>query len=691
MQLPLAHLDAAVIEEVSVHLWGQLFDVVGWPFSLIGKRESYDHGDVLEAFAHDDPTDELLQAIEALHSLGTETGHEAIVAAMNDRRVPLDELPPASGEREFALQLFLKQRNSASLAEVFARAQAQVEEGADHRRYNEFLGKETRIIANLKAKAEVLRHELLEYCREHDLGEHVDVRAFEDDGAYVFNVIRTHHTKKPLAVIPGRSARATIEFRPVHGDIVRYEAPVGRLRIAARVASMVEFYRRTLGLILFEDEQFFAGEPVCSLRVLQERGRAALDDHRVSGVGRVWMTECLWERGDRELHHIRSTDCFRQIEELDLPLIEGVLIQAKLKLEVVGASTRPATVTIRAPSRIETTQKVHERLVDEFLTSVGIRSGKRGAAEIDLWSLYPWRHAMPVWRTLFGNQTDSLVQKGVLNPILLTSVPISEHPGAGQVLDAHGMSAGEYYGVSRAPEIQSRSLSATDLDAMQLDPEQLRLYLRTTLGASGGAVACGDLLDVGAIEMGDQRIHVYYALRPPPAGTGDHIRIRAASAQHVLLIPSSRFGGTELAHVVIDEPIPSIKRLAPQIVAACGLEGVVPAVFGAPERARLVVDTQLKKIWFDGTEITGIRAGTHPYLLVEALARRCPSPMSTKDLTRLLSGARKDGDTAARQAKREAKAIIERAMAGADRKLDDDPFPSGPTGFYRCAFLSHVV
>ena len=164
------------------------------------------------------------------------------------------------------------------------------------------------------------------------------MRAFENNGTYFFHVIRSHHMKTPLAVVPGHDARTKIHYRPVHGDILRYDSFTGRLRIAARVASIVEFYRRTLGRILFNDGEFFSGEPLCNLRVLQERGRSALENHGIANIGRVWMTECIWERGDRNLLHIRSADCFRAIEELKLPLLEGELIQAKLKLEVIGKS-----------------------------------------------------------------------------------------------------------------------------------------------------------------------------------------------------------------------------------------------------------------------------------------------------------------------------------------------------------------
>ena len=296
MQLPLALLDAAVIEEVPVDLWKDVFDVVGWPPSLASQNGSFGHEDILRAFDRDPPSDSLLQVLEVLHTLGTEAGRDAIQTAMQDRHVSSNGLPANNGDKEFALRFYIAQRSDASLADVFVRAQIQVQETGDQRRYNEFLGKEARGIRNLNVKKEKLREEILCHCREADLGEHVQVEAFEDEGTYIFRILRSHRTQKPLAVVQGHSARATIEFRPVHGDTMRYDASVGLLRIAARSSPIVEFYRQALGRVLFNDEGFFDGNAVCSLRVLQERGREALENHGVFRVSRVRMTECLWER-----------------------------------------------------------------------------------------------------------------------------------------------------------------------------------------------------------------------------------------------------------------------------------------------------------------------------------------------------------------------------------------------------------
>ena len=175
MQLSLLYLDASAIEEVPLTLWKEVFEAFGWPTSVAGKWPSFTHEDVQLAFRNDNLTDNLLQALEVLHTLGTEAGREAITSVMTERRVQLHELPDGASERELAIQLYLAQRSNASLADVFARVQTQVQESGDRRRYNEFVGKEPRAISDLKGRREMLRAAVLRHCQDCDLGDHVQV------------------------------------------------------------------------------------------------------------------------------------------------------------------------------------------------------------------------------------------------------------------------------------------------------------------------------------------------------------------------------------------------------------------------------------------------------------------------------------------------------------------------------------
>jgi hypothetical protein len=103
------------------------------------------------------------------------------------------------------------------------------------------------------------------------------------------------------------------------------------------------------------------------------------------------------------------------------------------------------------------------------------------------------------------------------------------------------------------------------------------------------------------------------------------------------------------------------------------------------------VDSQLGRIWVDGVEVSELHAGTHPFRFVEMLARQSPRHVSSDAVRSCLSGARDDGDTVVRQAKAAAKKAIKNAMAPSGRAFDEDPFPSGPPGFYRCVLQAYVL
>lgn len=693
MPLPLAFLDAAIVEEVPVDLWRRAFDVVGWPTSLRPRAGTLTHADVLEAFEHDEPTDDLLQFVEVLHTLGTEAGADAIHMALDDQRVSRDALPAGTGARELAVHLYLAQRQDASLADVFARAQVQIHAHGEHRRYDEFLGRAPKGVAQLGEKAQLLQAATRSYCQENDLGDHVQVRAFEDDGSYVFQILRSHRTRKPLAVVPGHAARATISYRPVHGDLLRYDAAVGRLRIAVRAASMVTFYRRVLGQVLFGDEDFFAGDRVCSLRVLQASGRSVLDRHEVVGVGQVRLTECLWERGDRSLIHLRSPDCFREIEALQLPFSEGTLLQAKLKLDVIGPSTRPVTVSIRAPSRIEFSQPRHEALVDRFLRGVGIRghAGVDGAPT--LWSLAPWRHPREVWRSLFDRETDHLIEQGVLRPTRLDRVSNADAPEMGRTLDVVSLEENKYYGVSSDSSLSSRTLTATDLDGFELQPELFRQLLRSRLEITATSSSWDDrdpILDLGPVSVGEHRLYLAYAIRRPSTGVGGRLQVRAGGAPVVLLCPSADVPAIDASTARLEHTVPTKEQALRLSIDAAGLRGAVPAVYSAPEGARLVVDRTRGMVWIDGQLIPALKPETQPFQFVTLLAEAMGRPVESLMIKAALSDARQDEDTVTRQAKTKANRAIREAMAAAGREFAADPFPPAGTGRYRCILPSFV-
>lgn len=685
MQIPLAFADPVVIEEVSLPLWCELFDAVGWPTSLSGKGESLTHDEIMSAFERDKLSDELLRAIETIHDLGTPEGRETINELLRDRQVPSGALPQGLGERELAVRFFLAQRNDGALAEVFSRAQVLNQEG-NHRRFNDFIGKKPKKFHNLQNKCTELERAILQHCQQEDLGNHVQIRAFDDDdGACRFQIMRSHHTKAPLAVVEGSTSRAKIQYRPVHADFVRYEPALGRLRITARAASIVQFYRRIFGHVLFEDEAFFDGDPVCSLKVLQEHGRKALASHGVCGVGRVWMTECIWERGDRErLSFINPNDCFDSIEGLNIPFSEGQILQAKFKIQVIEKSARPVTVTVRVPSRIEVSQVRHESLINEVLDAIGIRNIHAMVQKYDLWALYPWRQPISVWRDCFGADTDLLAKNDILKKTRLDSVEPPGHPGAGRVLESNQISPVDYLGVSQTSEIPSQSLSATDLDGLELMIPAFQRHLREVLEITSNAASWQPdswLVDLGVLTICENDFRIIYALRQPPRDAAGQIRTLSASITPVLLMPKGIKDATGITEILLDKALPERQRVIKDIIIKTNLEEKAPALLTAPKKARLVVDERLGKIWYDGIEISELKPETHPFRFVAILAKNAPASINKHDLTAQLSASRTDSDQTARTAKMTAKKIIKSALEGGNLNFED-PFKS-ENGSYR--------
>lgn len=690
MQLPLAYLDFAAIAEVSRDLWIEIFDQVGWPPS-IPDRAGFTHDDVLNAIQRDEPTADLLLALEAMHTLGTEAGREAIQRAL--AAAPQGggaSIPPDVGEREFAVRLFLGQRTDGRLADVFARAQAEVDDQGGRRRYSEYIAREPRRIRELEARSLRLRDAMAQYCKANDLGEHVQVRAFEDDDAYVFHVIHSHHLKKPLAVMPGQSAHALLEFRPVHGDLLRYDATRGRLRVSARAPSLVQRYRRMLGEALFDDPSFFDSEGVCSLSVLKEKGRRALESHSVAGVGRVWMTECGLDVGE-DFVRIRAADCFNRLEKLG-GLQDAEFVEARLKIQVAATSTRPVTVYIRVPTVIDPSNRRFEPLIDAYLDAIGVRLSSAAVVQGDLWRMHPWRHPAQTWRDVFGKVTDRLVAQGVLVRIRLDAVAHPEHPGAGRVLDVHAIGDGQYHGVSRVPEVPARRLSATDIEGLELMPDELQAYLRGELGLSGpcSGWAGDELLDLGELAVGAHTFRLLYAMRQPRVGVGGRARQLAGATRAVLLLPGPRSRAAEVAEVMLSGPIPSRRGLVREVIYACGCETEVAAVHVAPDHVRLVVDDRTKEVWFDGILVPGLRPDGHPYGFVLEMARAGLGIVTSVRIAEALSPNRKDDQTA-RGAKAKALKAIRAAVKAAGGAAVGDIFPSAGTGAYRCAIPAHVV
>jgi hypothetical protein len=295
-----------------------------------------------------------------------------------------------------------------------------------------------------------------------------------------------------------------------------------------------------------------------------------------------------------------------------------------------------------------------------------------------------------------GEKTPTLVQQGALRRTLLDAVPHPDHPSAGNVLRVHAITEGEFHGVSDVPEIPSRSLSATDVEGLELVPERFRQYLRTVLEITSGGVAWSaddDVMELGWFPVGDERLYIAYALRQPPSDIADRLRTRAGGAHPLLLMPANRPDQRQAASVTLDGPLPSQHQVIRAGTEACGIADRIPAIHRAPADAELVVDRRLKKVWVYRRELQQLVPDSQAFLFIEMLARGNGAPVSSDAITEALSAARlnTDGTTTARQAKGKAKKPVMDVLVERGARDCSDPFPSAGVGFYRCVLRCFVA
>ena len=191
-------------------------------------------------------------------------------------------------------------------------------------------------------------------------------------------------------------------------------------------------------------------------------------------------------------------------------------------------------------------------------------------------------------------------------------------------------------------------------------------HLRQVLAITGNAIPwSGDgwFLDLGVSTSDEHQFRLLYALRQPPQGAAADIKKISASTTAVLLLPRGLRDSTGITEVLLDLPLPDRTRVLRDIIAASNLTGQVPALLTAPPRARLVVDTRLGKIWFDGIEISDLKPGTQPFRFVEILARNAPAVVNKHELAAQLSAGRStDGGQTVRSAKMTANKTIKAAL-----------------------------
>jgi hypothetical protein len=682
--LPASFHDQVAYTEVQAATWRLVFDTAGELARLNGMEITPDL--LLQSLTSEAPGKELLDALEVIVELGTETGRELLQQAAADGQIPLGAIDDTPA-REFAARTWIESRTNALTANVLVRARANSAEVAQTRPCREFAGK----CATPGAIDPVeLKRAITKWCEENKKNQAITVFSYQRNGECWYEVLRGDPLKRVVEIRDGRPG--ILDYRPAASDLLRYDPATGRLAISTRSPLLLRMYRQAAGSLLLGDAGFFASENVCTLKPLQVLGRALFEQHRPPGILRVDVIELRWRRGDRDKILVQGRDCFLIIEEFGVRRSEGELIEARLSIAFAG-STRRGSVSIKVPNRIDIKAGAHEHTVERMLSEAGIRGHfDETVNPPTLWSMYPWRESEATWRRCVGLDFDSLLTQKMFRSVDLHSATSPDHPAARSALTVEVVDATTYVGVSEDPAIGLRTLTASDVKGYAFDvvPLMEKLHSDLVLQAQGGEIDSGIWRLGHRVLSASVTLDVFLALREPSAETAKLIRAATATTHVVLIVPHGCDCTLDIPHVAAHLHGGSYGDLLATIVTRLGLQNEVSPVLWAPEE--LILDTVRGQAWYRRVELTTLQPHSHAFSFAVMVARARGLLVKTHDLNDRLSASRKDSE-AAKTAKTDFLKSIKTSFKakGLDYPPEVSAIFASPNGGYRLVASARVL
>lgn len=672
--------DEILLESVRVEIWAEVADSIG---GIAGWDEK-SHESLVVALRTKAQDEQLHEVLTAIAEFSKEGGKELLAKTFADQLVPISGDTDDDDPAEVAVRACLLALDDDRAAVALQHAYFLVTDLREARKCREFAGKAPLPFPDFAAKKALLHERLLEWTKESGRGDFVRVSHLPNtEFEHAIHIVRASKQRHQSEIEEGSHRRRRV--RLARGEMARYHADTGRLTLYC-YGNVVDDLKRVLGEVLFDDEDFFADERVCSLDVVQKGGRDALMPHRHHSVRFVDLVELEWTRGDGERIGFKSTDCFRTLDDLKLVCREGRWTSAKLKMTMLDSSARPATVTIRVPNEIDFKRNYRERAIEEYLDDVGIRSTTTSRTET-LWTLAPWRHPYAVWRRCFGAGTDTLITEGVLQPCELGSVPDLDYPDSGRVLEVRTFNAEStptYFGVS--DDGRRIRLNATQVEGYSLDIAALIRRTGRALNLSPAVPSAAEpLVELGSRNFGQSNLQFVLVLQDPTNRNWQaEIATLRRNSHLVLLVPRGCSLQTDQPSIEVDLSS-DLSSLLSDALREVGPVIDVPAIERAHPADRFVLDVPREVIWIDGLRIAA-SPDEHPYRFISFMLQNAYSDISHEEIGEFLSPGRSDPSGAARSAKRRAKALVHETFSANNRPLPvelEDPFKGKKTGCYR--------
>jgi hypothetical protein len=643
-RLPQEFLDDGPLREISIEQWTSIF-----------KRMEVDgihtEDDVIRFLTAPGLTMVWLDLLQVIHDLGTEAGVEALLEAAAEIGMPCTDWPTHA--REVATEIWVRSQKDPgrqAYERLLLLATIVLHERRPSGVDRLYAGKQSIPSKTGHRKAaNLLETRLCPWFERNRLGDYVEVKFRPEEADFSLCIQHGGHAVA-RRVIRGRS-QETLRFQPAQTDVIRYESLTGRLRVMASTERLSEEYRRAVGAVMFEDEDFFTGAVICNLKpllnLLREGQQLPTPSPR-RGILAVRLLNCLWtqEHGlGMRIYGERTNDCIGRIRRSGLHVEEGQLNDARLEFAFRGRQgTERVRANIRVPGHVHVRKPTRREAIDGYLSDIGIlNQGKSTASpeRVDLWTLGDTAHVLPRWRSVCGDDTREAIRIGLLR----------EHPLQAVTHDGQAIPVVQVESHDRVDHVLVPDdgtigpigmVDPEELVGYRLDDAVLAHLLATELGCQRSpAQIFPGCFDLGPLEMGRARVRPFLLTRSPAGPEGDllaTLQAFAQSAHVVAIVPPSRTLDPAIRTIFLGRILPPFEHLRPEIVDVLGIAAQVPVLDRAPRSARVVIDRANRTAWLDRTEITPLSDQLWELLVLLADLQEQGKSLSSDKVNRSLSG-----------------------------------------------------
>lgn len=598
----------------------------------------------------------LVDALEVISEIGNAEGADVLreLEAGVGTVLP-DDFPHDSTVQEQAARLWCLAQEDDLVGGRLAVAQSLILARQRKRPTLHYAGKSKRRPKPLKQAKPTLRRLLREVFERRGAGSYLEIAEIPDEDRLVLYVVHGATRRSVITVNDAETGRERRDVRPAVSDIVGYETETARLELQLASKHLANDYRRALGVALFDDAEFFAGDG-WDLSALQRRRAALFKTAPFSPFESVTLRSCIWAPGSGGRVVLSDVDVFELVDRHALRFEEGELIEARFAMRTrAGGRHRRVTVTIRPPNQLLCDDR-HRADVTAYFTELGLHT-----STTDLWNLGDGVHREAVWRAVLGSHgVDAAIAEKILVPGMITPASLDGVTSSDLVEDEDGE-------IRVDDDGGAHRLSATDRRGYRLDAIALGRRLAQIAGITGVPTEThAGLLDLGLIRVGELAVRVILAHRDPgirDAALRDAVRPRNA-APTVVLVPAGRsLPGIDVAPL---DSLLSPSRLLGRIATALEIDENLPAIEIAPDTARFVVDTKRGTAWLDGVDLE-LTDGQFDFARDIAIGTLRQSPTPTKLIVDRI-GSKRLSDAAGRQMKSEFLKQVKRAFAAAGRQ-----------------------